>query len=285
MWRARVIKVSETNRRSNGPSTIGFDLPVVGILTFGVGLAVLLNYDSLSLVLTVLSPLLLVFLPGYATVAAVFPSNRSLVSADGESANDLDGLFRLALAFGVSVAVSGLLGIAMHMVGIPLTRWSVTITLSIVTFGGLVIAWVRRRRLATPERYAPRIGLRSRPVREKIASRPLSVWLLPIIVIVTVLVAVFTVAVAADSPHRAESATELAVLPPGESDTAGEFPHYLSVNESQPVDIGVGNHESDSIRITFSLYQGEPPEDTAPQSAYREVHFWANITGGADWQL
>lgn len=326
--------MSEMDGTPDRSWTVGTDLPVVGILSLCVVLAVLADYRSLSIVSTALSPLLVVFFPGYAIVAAVFPSNRSLISTDTASANDLDGLFRLTLAIGTSIAASGLLGIAMHLVSIPLTRWSVTVTLSALTYGGLVIAWFRRRRLDQADRYAPGIGPRLRPVRKRAASKPLTAWILPIIIVVTVFVSVSLVAATVDSPDRAESATELSVLLPSESNAAGEFPHVLSGNESQPVVISVENHESrsveyaivvttqrtetrdgervvlesvehdtlfvsleagesrttqysydpqltgDSIRVAFSLYRGEPPENKTPRSAYREVHFWTSIKNG-----
>ena len=82
------------------------------------------------------------FFPGYALIAALFPKK-----------DDLDGVERLALSFGLSIAVVPLIGL-----GLNYTPWGIRlypILISLLTFIIImaIVAWYRRRRLLPQNRF------------------------------------------------------------------------------------------------------------------------------------
>jgi len=85
---------------------------------------------------------LLLFLPGYSFIAALFPIK-----------NDLDGIERFALSFGLSIAVVSLQGLALNYTQFGIRLAPVLILLSAFTISLSFVAWVRRLRLPAEERF------------------------------------------------------------------------------------------------------------------------------------
>src|SRR2546427_7088606 len=84
-----------------------------------------------------LSILLVLFVPGYVLVAALFPKNT-----------EIDWIERIALSFGLSVAVVPLLGLLLNF-----TPWGIRFAPIIATIAAFTIlvgltAWWRRMRLS-----------------------------------------------------------------------------------------------------------------------------------------
>ncbi|MDD1760072.1 MAG: DUF1616 domain-containing protein, partial [Methanothrix sp.] len=87
--------------------------------------------------------LMVLFLPGYTLIAALFPQKK-----------DLDGIERLALSFGLSIAVVPLIGLGLNYTpwGIRLTP--VVISLALFTLAMTAIARWRRQSLLEEERFS-----------------------------------------------------------------------------------------------------------------------------------
>ena len=79
------------------------DLALVIALTLACIMFVLIPPLNETPVRIILVLLLVLFLPGYSLIAALFPRK-----------NDLDGIERIALSFGLSIAVVPLLGLALN---------------------------------------------------------------------------------------------------------------------------------------------------------------------------
>jgi len=84
----------------------------------------------------------LLFFPGYTLVAALFTRKEAMGSIE-----------RVALSFGLSIAVVPLIGLILNY-----TPWGIRlepVLYSVVSFIFIasVIAWLRRRRLPHPERF------------------------------------------------------------------------------------------------------------------------------------
>jgi uncharacterized membrane protein len=230
------------------------DLLIVGVVAL-CSLVVALFVPARQYIPSILfAPLLVFLLPGYGVVAAAFPSSASLLGAPQVERGVDDG-FRLALAGTTSVLLSGLLGIAMHLLGISLTAQSVATVMSAVTIGAVVVAGIRRARCPEADRYTPQIATRIDSVRRTVSDsdRVLTQRLLPVVVILTVLIAMGLVGVTAESANNTERYTEISVLNPGGSGspTAGEFPRSVSSTESIPVVIGVENDEHRTVTYTL----------------------------------
>ena len=84
---------------------------------------------------------MVLFLPGYTLIAALFPRK-----------DDLDGIERVALSFGLRIAISPLLGLALNytLFGIRLTP--VLIVLTVFSIALAIGAYVRRSRIPEGDR-------------------------------------------------------------------------------------------------------------------------------------
>ena len=95
----------------------------------------------------ILGLLLVLFLPGYSLIAALFPAK-----------DDLDGIERIALSFGLSIAVVPLLGLALNYTPFGIRLVPVLVVLSVFTVSLAVIAGVRRQGLPEGYEFALEIG-------------------------------------------------------------------------------------------------------------------------------
>jgi uncharacterized membrane protein len=182
---------------------------------------------------------MVLFIPGYALIAALFPAR-----------DDLDGIERVALSFGLSIAVSPLIGLALNY-----TPWGIRLdpiltSLTLFTLAMVGIAWYRRLLLPAGERF-------SVPAREMLGAarnelfdpeatpldRGLSALLL-----VSIVVAVATTAYVIAVPKEGEHFTEFYILGPGGK--AADYPTDFAANSTQTLIVGVGNHEYREINYT-----------------------------------
>jgi uncharacterized membrane protein len=84
----------------------------------------------------------MLFLPGYALIATLFPRK-----------DDLDGIERVALSFGLSIAITPLLGLALNytLFGIQLTP--VLTVLSVFTIALAIGVYARRSGIQDEDRF------------------------------------------------------------------------------------------------------------------------------------
>ena len=90
---------------------------------------------SHTFVRTILGLFLILFIPGYSLIAALFPKK-----------DDLDGIERAALSFGLSVAVTPLIGLALNYTSWGIRLTPILISLSAFTFIMVFVAYLRRIR-------------------------------------------------------------------------------------------------------------------------------------------
>ena len=124
------------------PNRIPIDLALVIALTLACILFVLIPPLNETPVRVVLGLLLVLFLPGYSLVAALFPRR-----------DDLDGIERIALSFGLSIAVVPLIGLALNYTPFGIRLVPVLLGLSLFTVLLAVVAGVRRVWMPEAERF------------------------------------------------------------------------------------------------------------------------------------
>ena len=112
------------------------DLSLVIFLTLLCILFVLIPPLNESPVGIILGLPLVLFLPGYALIAALFPRK-----------DNLDGIERIALRFGLSIAVVPLLGLALNYTPFGIRLSPILIVLSVFTISLALGAYVRRNRI------------------------------------------------------------------------------------------------------------------------------------------
>jgi uncharacterized membrane protein len=128
------------------------DLIAVLLATFATAACVYTPVLNESFLRILFGVAMVLFIPGYALIAALFPAR-----------DDLDGIERVALSFGLSIAVVPLIGLALNY-----TPWGIRLdpilaSLTIFTLAMAGIAWYRRLLLPAEKRF-------SIPAREMIAS-------------------------------------------------------------------------------------------------------------------
>ena len=124
------------------PNRIPIDLALVITLTLACILFVLTPWLDETPVRVVLGLLLVLFLPGYSLIAALFPRR-----------DDLDGIERIALSFGLSIAVVPLLGLGLNYTPYGIRLVPVLLGLSLFTVLLAVVAGVRRAWMPEAERF------------------------------------------------------------------------------------------------------------------------------------
>ena len=124
------------------PNRIPIDLALVITLTLACILFVLAPRLNETPVRVLLGLLLVLFLPGYSLIAALFPRR-----------DDLDGIERIALSFGLSIAVVPLLGLGLNYTPYGIRLVPVLAGLSLFTVLLAVVAGVRRVWMPEAERF------------------------------------------------------------------------------------------------------------------------------------
>lgn len=104
---------------------------------------------------TILGVLLVLFIPGYSLIAALFPKW-----------GDLDGIERAALSFGLSIAVTPLIGLALNYTPWGIRLDPILVSLTIFTLAMVTIAFLRRRRLPDEEKFFVPFGEFTKKISE-----------------------------------------------------------------------------------------------------------------------
>ena len=250
-----------------------------------------------------LGMVMVLFLPGYTLIAALFPGK-----------DDLDSIERVALSFGLSIAVVPLIGL-----GLNYTLWGiklipVVISLAIVTIVMAGAAHFRRLNLPLDERFSVQLKKGLDSSRKEIVASEKSRLdkALTVIVIITIIITVFALVYIIVTPKQGEKFTEFYIL--GQGGKAYDYPTKVAIGNKSTVIVGVVNHEYAEVNYTIQVRLNnstilsqevtlqhnqtwERPEQyvlerpgykqklefllfkernfTAP---YRELHLWVNVS-------
>ena len=176
------------------------------------------------------------FFPGYALMAALFPRRE-----------DLDSIERIALSLGLSIAVVPLIGLALNYSpwGIRLDPILAFITLFILL--AVAIAAFRRRELEADEAFAIEIDTQLPKWSEsRLPDRLLAVGLAAALIALGV-----TGYFVATSSGSSESFTEFYVLGPGRM--AEDYPSVITLGDDADVFVGVTNQEGEDTTYRFEV--------------------------------
>jgi uncharacterized membrane protein len=198
----------------------------------------------------------ILFFPGYCLIAALFPKD-----------SDIDLLERVALSFGLSIAVVPLIGLGLNFTPWGIRLEPIVVSLTIFTLAMIVIAHYRRAVLPPEERFRVPFSEIGRSVQGEMfpkegsrTDRILSVILI-IVIIAAVLITVYVIAV----PKEGEKFTEFFIL--GEKQKAADYPDRITVGEQYPLYIGVGNHEYRDVRYDVETWAMSMEFDTVTNTS------------------
>jgi len=220
------------------------DLWLIGILT--VLLAVAIAFFPSTIARVILGLPFLLFFPGYTLLAALFPKKGSL-----------SGVERVALSFGLSLAVVPLIGLILNF-----TPWGIRLDAILISLAAFIIAasgvaWYRREKLAPEERFRVSFNFRLPPnirlpfwywQEESLAYNTVSL-------VLAVLIAVGIAGLAygvVNTPRVGEKFTEFYIL--GPDGKAENYPTELKVGEEGDVIVGIVNHEQENTSYRVEVW-------------------------------
>ncbi len=192
---------------------------------------------------TIFSIPFLLFLPGYALVSAFWP-RRYEEKKGGEKEDRISILERVALSFGLSIAVVAIIGL-----GLNFTPWGIRLyPIMGAIFGFIVIfafiALFRRMGLLVEERFVLDVSVERPSINEwEMIDKVLAVG------IVIVLIAAFTtLAYVITVPTEGKKFTQLYIL--HDNEIVNEYPTALTTGENATVRVGVICNEWRTVNYT-----------------------------------
>jgi len=206
-------------------------------------LVVFIPFLEQSPVRVILALPVLLFLPGYALVAALFPK-------EGE----IDLLERLALSVGLSIAIVPLIGLGLNYTPFGIRLVPLLICVSVFIFSMFLVAHYRRARCMPEERFGPHFRRMIAAVRKEFPIRngERTDRILNAVLLIAILCAVGTTVFVIAVPKPGEHFTEFYVL--GANRMAADYPDQIAPGEGYPLFIGVGNHEYRTVTYTIESY-------------------------------
>lgn len=176
------------------------------------------------------------FFPGYTLIAALFPKR-----------DDIDSIERVALSFGLSIAVVVLIILMLNYSPWGIKLYPILISLAIFILVTSLIAWQRQRRL--PEAERPTISLNSglfTPGRMRSLRMILS-----FVFVVAILGAVGALGYFLMTPKLGDNFTEYYVL--GLGGKATDYPTELRIGEEGRVIVGIVNREHQQVSYRLEV--------------------------------
>ena len=183
-------------------------------------------FDIYYPVRIILSIPIIIFIPGYLLVYVLFPEKTE---------KSLDVVERIALGFGISIAIVPLFGIVLNYSQWGLALQPLILTLETFIFIMGVIAIIRWYRTPSEKRYTLKINI-SIPKHETKFDKLLTLVLV-ICIIITMSLLIYVVL----TPKQGEHFTEFYIL--GSDHLASNYPLNLTVGENTTIILGIVNHE------------------------------------------
>lgn len=220
----------------------------VCVFLIAIVLAAAIFMDDRSSVRIALGLIFVLFLPGYALVAAMFPKKE-----------DIDGIERLALGFGLSIVVVPILGFLLNY-----TPWGIRlypVTLALLSFTAVMSAAAiyRRKKLSAGMRFKI-------PVKFKLPRLAEMAWFDRTLFIALAGAVLFTagsICYISITPVTGEQFTEFYILSPGGK--AEGYPAEIAAGVDTEVTLGIANNEYRPVSYsTEVIIDGKPEKRLAP---------------------
>jgi len=210
------------------------------------------------------------FIPGYAFITALFPeageSPQVDEAADGEEAREpidsqepatdragIDGIERVALSFGLSIAIVPLIGLVLNFTPWGIRLVPIMVSVSLFTLASTAVAARRRRLLDADERFeVPWRAWLAAGQEELFEPETRADAALNVLLAVSVILAVASVGYAVAVPKEGEAFTEFYILTENDDGelVADDYPTELTRGESRSLVVGIGNQEHQAMNYS-----------------------------------
>ena len=225
------------------PKRVPSDLRVVFLWLVITPVCIFVPPLSESALRVVVAIPLVLFLPGYALLAALFPRRADLGMAE-----------RAALSVGLSVALVPLVGLVLNYTPWGIRLVPVAISLEVLTLALAVAAHGRRLALPAADRFGIALSdltgslkLHLFPEGSSGADRALS-WILLFSVVLALGTTLFVIA----TPRIGERFTEFYILDMNRK--AADYPTDLVAGAPAGVIVGIGNQEYRTVEYTVEVH-------------------------------
>jgi uncharacterized membrane protein len=240
------VKMARPNCKQSAKIRIAsfLDFTLVGLALLSMAALVLLGSQSilLSALRIPLGLAFVLFIPGYSLQAALFPSQ-----------SELDWPERLALSFGLSLAVIPLIALLLDNLSWGISLRPVVIAEGFITATCSLGAILRRSRLPEPGRQRPVISIH---VRGWWTSLDRQERVLHAVLAGTLLSAAFSAAAILVLPSSAGFYTEFYMLGPG--GLAEDYPREARAGQPVQVTLGVANLEQGDHNYRLETWAVDP---------------------------
>jgi uncharacterized membrane protein len=190
----------------------------------------------------VLGLIMVLFVPGYAVIAALFTRKSTM-----------DMIERSALSFGVSIAVSSLFALFLNFTPIGIRLEPVIIFLVALTLICVLLASIRRHALPPEDRFSVDFGGIFRELAREFIPVSKSGKIKPVtfVIMACLLLAICLLAAIVAMPHRGEKYTEFYIL--GPDGKMGDYPLLFIEGGTKPVIVSIENHEQRNVRYLLEV--------------------------------
>jgi uncharacterized membrane protein len=297
MTRGRGIWLTLPRQLRNLPADLTAVLAVVAL----TNLAVFLPVVNETPIRVIVGLAFVLFIPGYAFIAALFPEAGEAPTSDGELEAEgsvgadedtddvegqlrdrsIDGIERVALSFGLSIAIVPLIGLALNFTPFGIRLVPILVSLSGFIVVATAIAAQRRWDLPEDERFrVPYRGWYAAGKSEMFDSESTVDAALNVALAVAMLLAISSVVYAVAGSPQGEQFTEFYVLTEDNNGelVADDYPQELVAGQPQPLHVGIENNEYEEIDYTvvvqLQVVDGEGNESTVVNRA--ELDRWSS---------
>ena len=225
-----------------GKNIILSDLQVAFVFVVSTLIFALVSPLDQSFIRIVLGLIMVLFLPGYALIAALFIGK-----------DDLDAIERIVLSFGLSIAVVPLLGLGLNYTSFGIRLVPIILTLSFFTIAMLTIAYIRRENLPKDEQFSVPFQQMYASLKHELYVKPETKIdrILTVILVISIIMSVSVLAYVVVTPKQGEKFTEFYIL--GPEGMADNYPINFSVGQTGNLIVGVVNHEYETVNYTVDL--------------------------------
>jgi len=222
------------------------DLLLILLLAI-LGFAIAIALPDGNIVRIVFGIAMLIFIPGYALVSALWPKARlsnDSESSDGEmNSPSVDNLERVALSFGLSIAVLSITGLLLHFTGIGITLESTVVSNLVLIIALIAIAFFRRAKMPFEEVFHMAIVWEAKDSSTK--TDRLITAAIAISLVLAGAALVYSITVPSVENHY----SSLFIL--DANGTASDYPISLNTTTTGTIIVGISCHEFKTTRYTI----------------------------------
>jgi uncharacterized membrane protein len=227
------------------------------------------------------------FIPGYVFIAALFPESSDAPDeghspSNGDNDNEetatvskavmgadrgIDGIERVALSFGLSIAIVPLIGLVLNFTPFGIRLVPITVSLSGFTFLMAAVAVRRRRALPPADRFRVPYRRWIEAGRAEFLDPDSNADMaLNVLLVASIVLAIASVSYAVAVPPQGEQFTEFYILTEDEDSelVADGYPENFTAGTPESIHVGIGNQEYETVEysVIIQLQRVETVDNT-----------------------